>query len=813
MYKISTVIIAAICFCFSAIAQTTYYVDASRTDNSGAGTTWLTAKRDLQVVINAAQIGDQVWVKAGTYLPTHDPFGNASPANNRDKTFTLKNGVKIYGGFAGTETQLTQRNWKTNITILSGDLGILNTLTDNAYHVVIAIGLSSTTVLDGFTITKGYATAPWQSFITVAGRQIDRYKGGGVYNSNAATTFSNCIIKSNSADCTDGNDDAWGAGVVNDNCSSAFNNCIFDSNSFLNGGSSFGVFGAGMLISSGASTITNCAFVNNSGGSGFFDASRGGGLYLSSGSTTITNCIFYNNTSQNGAAIACGGAGANVSAITNCTFANNTSSFAGTAYSGFAKAVFRNCILWNNAPTSSSVAGRDEIYSQESNTANQPSFLNCIIRDAVGSPLSVVNTVVSNSLNNNPLFTNLADGDGGDNIFMTGDDGLRIQCGSPAIGTGSGVIPAADILTLPRSPVIDMGAYEGGHSNSSFNAIPAVNTIVQLSQNPTGITHYSSCSNKVAELQSGGTYTVSGIVTARVWIENSQPPNYVKRHYEIMPQLNAATATGRITLYFTQQEFTDFNAVNAVKLPTGPADLAGMANIRVEKRGGASSNGTGLPNSYTGPAQTIANSALGLFWNAGAARWEISFDVNGFSGFFVKTQSAVLPLHLLDFSAIKNNQCNLVRWQTADERNVLKFEIEKSDDGISFHPMAVIAAAGIGNNQYRYNDCANFTERIFYRLKMIDVDQAFSYSRIVKLDNNPGFIKIYPNPSSNRISIFSGDVLLANTVARVTDVSGRVVLQDKIIALPHSLNIEKLVPGIYYLQLANGTKIKMIKIK
>lgn len=813
MYKISTVIISALCICFSTFAQTTYYVDASRPDNSGAGTTWATAKRDLQAAITVASIGDQLWVRADTYLPTHDPFGNASPANNRDKTFTLKNGIKIYGGFSGTETQLAQRNWKTNITILSGDLGIVNTLSDNSYHVVITINLSSSTVLDGFTITKGYATAPWQSSVTVSGRVIDRYKGAGVYNSNAATVFANCIIKNNSADCTDGNDDSWGAGIVNDNCSSSFTNCIFDSNSFLIGGSSFGVFGAGMLISSGACTITNCAFVNNSGGSGFFDASRGGALYLTAGLTAITNCIFYNNTSQNGAAIGCGGGGTNSSTITNCTFVNNTSSFPGTAYSGFAKATFRNCILWNNAPTSSSVAGRDEIYSQETNISNQPSFLNCIIRDASGSPLSVINSILSNCLNGNPLFANAADADGADNVYMSGDDGLRIQCGSPAIGAGSGAIPTVDILYLPRTPVIDLGAYEGGHTSSGFNVIPTVNTTVQLSQNPGGVTHYSNCSSKVAEVQSGGTYTISGIVTAKVWIESIQASNYVKRHYEITPQDNAATATGRVTLYFRQQEFTDFNAVNVVKLPTGPADLAGMANIRVEKKGGTSSNGTGLPNSYTGPVQTIPNSALGIFWNAGAARWEISFDVTGFSGFFVKTQSTVLPLQLLDFSAAKNNQCNLIRWQTADERNVLRFEIEKSDDGISFHTVTVIAARGSGNNQYQYNDCASSTGRIFYRLKMVDADHAFSYSRIIKLDNVPGVIKVYPNPSKDRISIFSGDVSLINTVVRVIDVNGRLMIQEKITGLPHSLDIEKLVPGVYYLQFNNDTRIEMIKMK
>ena len=103
-------------------AQTIYYVDAAKADNFGAGTSWATAKKDLQQAILLAFGNDQVWVKAGTYLPTHDPFGSTAPANNRDKTFSLKNGVKIYGGFDGTETLLKQRNWQTNVTVLSGDL-------------------------------------------------------------------------------------------------------------------------------------------------------------------------------------------------------------------------------------------------------------------------------------------------------------------------------------------------------------------------------------------------------------------------------------------------------------------------------------------------------------------------------------------------------------------------------------------------------------------------------------------------------------------------------------------------------------------
>lgn len=799
------------CMGITSFSQTTYYVDISRPDNSGAGTSWAAAKKDLQVAVNTASAGDQVWVKTGTYLPTHDPFGGTAPSNNRDKTFTLKNGVRIYGGFAGTETQLAQRNWQTNVTILSGDLGVPNTLTDNAYHVVIAVNVGGSS-LDGFTITKGYATAPGLSSVTVSGRVIARYKGGGIYNTNSAANFSNCIVRTNSADCTDTNDDAWGAGIVNDNCASAFTNCSIDGNSFLAGGGSFGVFGAGMFINGGTCSISNSAFVNNTSGSGFFDGSRGGALYITAGLTTITNSIFYNNSSQNGAAVLCGGGGANLSSFTNCTFANNTSSFAGTTFSGFAKATFKNCIIWNNPPTVSAVAGRDEIYSQETNTANQPAFINCIVRDAGGSPLTVVNTIMSSSLNSNPLFTNLADGDGADNIFMTADDGLRLQCSSPATGAGTGAVPTVDILNLPRSGSIDIGAFEGGHASTPFNAIPSVNTTVQLPQNAAGTTYYSDCSNQLVQVQSGGTYSVSGPVTAKVWIETAQPSNFVKRHYEITPQVNAATATGRITLYFKQQEFTDFNAINAVKLPTGPADIAGIANIQIEKQGGTSSNGSGLPGTYPGTVQTIGNAALTILWNATAARWEISFDVTGFSGFFVKTQLTVLPLKIVSFTGTAATACNILKWQTANEVNTKEFEIEKSADGITFNTVAIKPAAGSAGNMYQYTDCSMILKSQFYRLKMMDNDGRFAYSSMVKMERKVNqSLSLGPNPVKDIAVIYSIDRSLVNTLVKVLDAGNRVVKQAVVTTLPFYMNIEQLPVGFYYLHFRNGAVLKMLK--
>ena len=69
----------------------------------------------LATIIAGATSGDQVWVAAGTYYPT--------TGASRTVAFTLKCGVAVYGGFNGTELTLGARNWTTNVTILSGDIG------------------------------------------------------------------------------------------------------------------------------------------------------------------------------------------------------------------------------------------------------------------------------------------------------------------------------------------------------------------------------------------------------------------------------------------------------------------------------------------------------------------------------------------------------------------------------------------------------------------------------------------------------------------------------------------------------------------
>ncbi len=135
---------------------------------SGAnnGTSWMNAYTDLQSALSVASVGDEIWVAKGTYKPT--------TGVDRTVSFTLKNGVTIYGGFAGTETLNTQRNPSTNVAILSGDIGVGSDNGDNSYHVVLGGGTINTAVLDGFTITRGNANGVWP---------YD--SGGGMFNSSS----------------------------------------------------------------------------------------------------------------------------------------------------------------------------------------------------------------------------------------------------------------------------------------------------------------------------------------------------------------------------------------------------------------------------------------------------------------------------------------------------------------------------------------------------------------------------------------------------------------------------------------------------
>jgi hypothetical protein len=164
---------------------------------TGDGTSWANASSDLQAMIDASVAGTEVWVAAGTYKPTAYPAGCTNCSSPRDYTFLLKNGVKLYGGFAGTtEISTSGRNFVLNETILSGEIGDQSTIDDNCYHVVISSNDDASTLIDGFTITKGNGLDE-SDYIFYDGNYAYKGSGTGLYLNMSSTTVNNIVFKNN----------------------------------------------------------------------------------------------------------------------------------------------------------------------------------------------------------------------------------------------------------------------------------------------------------------------------------------------------------------------------------------------------------------------------------------------------------------------------------------------------------------------------------------------------------------------------------------------------------------------------------------
>lgn len=302
----------------TAQAQNIYLVSPNGGTTASAHTTitssdWSGAStlQAALVAANADSGNPEIWVKAGTYMPA---------VFARDSSFVItKDGLKLYGGFAGTETSASQRDIASNPVTLSGDVGVQNTITDNSYHVMIILPLSgnisSNTVIDGFTISGSYnvgagvsTTMPYLNgqyiFNGYGGLLISiNNDGTGLYNAN--TTYYNCspsISHCSFQFHTGGN--SGGAGVYVKGfeavCSPSFTSCSFTANASSGQGGAIyysnGTSGAGTLASATVA-ITNCKFLSNKG-------TNGGAVYFSGSSSqapatlNVKGCSFNINSAS-----------------------------------------------------------------------------------------------------------------------------------------------------------------------------------------------------------------------------------------------------------------------------------------------------------------------------------------------------------------------------------------------------------------------------------------------------------------------------------------------------------------------------------
>jgi predicted outer membrane repeat protein len=480
---------------------------APTAQGSGDCSSWANACT-LQSALSGAASGDQIWVQAGVH----------KPGTNRSDAFQLTSGVAVYGGFAGTESQLTQRDWQANLTILSGDIdtndlnpdgnNIAETVADiqgsNSYHVVVASGVDSTAVLDGFIITAGQANGPSDEYadrgggmgnvssspkltnVTFSGNTA-RF-GGGMWNfDNSNPALTNVTFRGNTADF-------GGGGMCNfDNSNPALTNVTFRSNTAGAGGgmynyssrpvlrnvtfsSNTATYGGGVINSDTSNPeLTNVTFSGNT-------ARFGGGMWSFDSDPVLTNVTFNGNMADYD-----GGGMYNDTSrpvLTNVTFSGNTALRGGGGMHNFnnSSPVLRNLIIWGNtAPTGPGIFN-DESTPSVAFSDVQGCFTDSSWNGSCGSD-------GGNNIEADPLFV---DADGADNTVGTADDNLRLHEASPAIDAGSNSLVPSGVTTdldgnlrivdgnNDGTAVVDMGAYE----LPDFTA-PTATAITRASPNPT----------------------------------------------------------------------------------------------------------------------------------------------------------------------------------------------------------------------------------------------------------------------------------------------------------------------------------------
>lgn len=494
----------------SPVSASVIYVHAAAT-GAGSGSSWSDAFTALQPAIAAAQPGDEVWVAAGTYTPVDSV-----------SSIVLRSGVAVYGGFAGNETSRAQRDWVSHPAILSGDVARDDTInpsplvawpsniilnTPNAGHVVVADGVDSTAVLDGFQITRGaYGPAGLPAgdplligsgLYCVGGSPTitncaftDNFAafghGGAVFLANSQASITHCTFYHNYVSQGSG-----GAIYIGGIGSPTITDCAFSSNVVVGYPGQTGQGGAIQLDMSRPVTIARCTFDGNIArafGGGSFEIPRGGAIssFALGNSTVIRECTFRDNQATLGGGIFVW----NPTTVINCVFSNNLALVEGAglaaqwttltiisstitsnvgAESGGVLAIesppnfpaqtnIRNSVIWGNTVVGQGVSPRN-VQLRGPFTARHSCVQDLFTVDPGEDPVNPAN--YPGCIVSNPLLANASNAD------------FRLAPGSPCIDSGSnahlpvGTAVDADNHTRvfrglpgPGTAIVDMGAFE-----------------------------------------------------------------------------------------------------------------------------------------------------------------------------------------------------------------------------------------------------------------------------------------------------------------------------------------------------------------
>lgn len=435
---------------FATSLQAQIYVNHAAT-GANDGSSWTDAYTDLSDALSNSVPNDEIWVAAGTYKP-----GGATPSV--DTFFTFPHDLSLYGGFAGTEANLSERDWTANETILSGDHNdddidddFTTNKIDNSLHVMwLTDTVTAASTIDGFTVRNG---------ITEDGTGIgnDRRAGGILTYGNPSVR--NCIFTQNFGHFGGGLYPRGPRPIIIEDCD------------FINNTASWG--GTGIYILSDSAIITNCDFIGNHA-----LTASGGAVYSSGVALDISNCNFDGNSAVEGIGGGLRVRNATTNAevglsVTDCTFTSNMAVDAGgLAISEALDATISNCNFNGNLASDDGGGFRSSAF-----TTN---ITNCTFSENVANDNGGALYFFSDS-----IVVNISDSEITNNSTM-GLGGAISMLGANAAFLGNPI----PVLNLENVFIIsNIGMQQGGGVNMSNGNLNVINTLFDsnFSTNADGI--------------------------------------------------------------------------------------------------------------------------------------------------------------------------------------------------------------------------------------------------------------------------------------------------------------------------------------
>lgn len=508
-------------------------------------------------------------------------------------------------------------------------------------------------------------------------------------------------------------------------------------------------------------------------------------------------------------------------ATTVCSGANVTLAGGGASTYTWTGGITDNTPFAATTTTTYTVTGVDA--NTCSNTATSVVTVN---------PLPSVTATPSTTTVCNSSYVSLSGG-GASTYAWTG--GITDNTPFSATATTTYTVTGTDASTCTNTAtaVVTVGALSGILAQATAtNAASVAGNAAQTANQPDGsvLSYFDASCNLIATVNDGAGGNILGNVTstvnvdATVQVYNTQP--YTRRWYDIVPTSNGAAI---VTLYQTQADFDDYNVYAGASLPTwpllptGPLDLAGIANVRISKISGG---GLGV-----GTATTITPTSV-VWSGAPDNRWAITFPVTGFSLFYTHAanpNNAALPVTITEFSGEVANTTNLIHWTSAQEHNSQYYTLEYSTDGDRFSSIGTIPSLAQNgesdielNYAYIHNNPAIGNN--YYRLQQTDMDgkQVLAANTINLIRANSGAqICLYPNPASDQITLVYSNTKTAKVQMQVLDMGGRVMMQKEYNCAAgrneFKTDLSTLATGVYQVRIAENAKvinvIKLLKDK